>query len=43
MEESRALKLLKLEALKQELTMHEETVSELKRVIRGMEAELGLQ
>ncbi len=42
-DESRALRVLKLQALRQELAMHEETVAELRRVIAGLEAELGLQ
>jgi hypothetical protein len=42
-DESRALRLLKLQALRQELAMHEETVAELRKVIAGMEAELSLQ
>lgn len=40
-EESRALKRVKLEALREELRMHESTVAELKRMIAGLEREVG--
>ena len=33
---------MKLEALRQELAMHEETVAELRKVIAALEAELQL-
>ncbi len=42
-EESRALKSMKLRALKEELRTHESTVLELKRLIAGLEAELEQQ
>ncbi|KAL4535196.1 hypothetical protein Ndes2437A_g05926 [Nannochloris sp. 'desiccata'] len=42
-EESRALKAMKLQALKEELKMHESTVTELKKLIAGLEEELGWQ
>lgn len=40
-DESRALKVMKLEGLRQELAMHEETAAQLRRMIADMEAELG--
>ena len=40
-EESRALKAMKLQALKEELRTHENTVIELKKLIEGLETELG--
>lgn len=40
-EESRALKRVKLEALREELRMHEGTVAELRRMIAGLEQEVG--
>ncbi|PRW59584.1 adenylate guanylate cyclase [Chlorella sorokiniana] len=39
-EETRALKRVKLEALRQELATHEATVAELRRMIAGLEREL---
>lgn len=39
-EESRALKRLKLEALRQELRHHEATAAELRRMIQGLEREV---
>lgn len=41
-DESRALKLMKLDALRQELAMHEQTVVDLGHIINGMERDLGL-
>lgn len=41
-DESRALKLIKLQALRQELAAHQETVAELTKLVRGLEHELGL-
>lgn len=41
-DESRALKLMKLDALRQELAMHEQTVADLRHIINGMERDLGL-
>lgn len=39
-EESRALKRVKLEALREELRMHESTVADLRRMIAGLEREV---
>jgi len=42
-EESRALKAMKLRALKEELRTYENTVAELKSLVAGLEAELDIQ